>query len=114
MRAFLAAVVFCALCAQPALAAPGLGPGVHVDPGSALGPGVDIDPGSPASKEYRIPITGARNEASGNDAGSPQSATAPTFGIGVTHRACRSATAARAAPALAPRLITATSFGRSG
>ena len=97
MRAFLAAVAFCALCAQPALAAPGLGSGVHVDPGaSALGPGVHIDPGSPASKEYRIPITGARNEGSGNNAGSPQSTTAPTFGIGVTPPGVSHATTARA------------------
>lgn len=72
MSALLAAVVVCMICAQPALAASNVAPGLH------------RDPGSPASKEYRIPITSTRNETSGHGSSNPDSSTAPTFGAGVT------------------------------
>lgn len=55
MRALLAAVVtgVLAVAAQPALAANGPSPGVH------------IDPRSPAGKQYQIPIISVRGETSG-------------------------------------------------
>jgi hypothetical protein len=56
-----------------------------IAPATALGSppsGVHVDPGSPAGKQYQIPITAARSEASGS--GSGQSANPPAFGVGVT------------------------------
>jgi hypothetical protein len=45
--------------------------------------GVHVDPGSPAGKQYSIPVSTARSQASGyasgSNAGSP-----PLFGVGVT------------------------------
>jgi hypothetical protein len=71
MRAFVAALGVFVICTQSALAAPHLGPGIH------------LDPGSPAAKEYVIPITGARAETSGGSPGTG-SVGAATFGYGVT------------------------------
>lgn len=81
MRALLAVVMVCTVCAQPSLAATNVAPGLH------------RDPGSPASKEYRIPISSTRNETSGHDSSNPESSTAPTFGAGVTPARSRTAPA---------------------
>ena len=64
------AVLAVCLSPTPAAAAPGLEPGVH------------IDPGSPAEKEYVLPLNQARQTGGGR--GSGQSSTATLFGAGVT------------------------------
>lgn len=53
-------------------------------PGSALASGtpsgVHVDPGSPAGKEYQLPVSSARGEASGTSG----SSNVPLFGSGIT------------------------------
>jgi cytochrome c biogenesis protein CcdA len=64
----LAALAVC-LPATPALAAAGLEPGVH------------IDPGSPAEKQYVLPLSQARQTGAGK---SSSSSSGPLFGAGIT------------------------------
>jgi hypothetical protein len=99
-------------------------------PASALASGtplgVHVDPGSPAGKQYQLPVSSARGEASGG--GGSTSSAAPLFGVGITpsgpagpgaatgstatsttHPSARSVTSratARAATALARKLRT--------
>lgn len=100
MRALLAVVVVCMICAPPALAASNVAPGLH------------RDPGSPASKEYRIPITSTRNETSGHGSSNPDSSTAPTFGAGVTPATSKAATAPTRADGASTHARTASSAPR--
>lgn len=74
-----------ALIAATAAVVAALVPSAAFAQGSSQ-PGVHVDPGSPAGKEYQIPVTAARAEASGGPPGSAagSGADSPLFGRGIT------------------------------
>jgi hypothetical protein len=74
---------------------------VIAGPAAALDSGVFVDPGSPAGKEYGVPLSELRGEASGRPPVDNQSP--PLFGIGISSPVSSAAASASATPRRASR-----------